>query len=76
MFREDWFCRDIEDLQKRYQAGERRHEESITQVPESTRPLLWNIEVKVERLNQLKASRMQETSQCRKLEIPNLLFSI
>ena len=76
MFREDWFHRDIEDLQKHYQAGERRHEESITQVPESTRPLLWNIEVKVERLNQLKASRMQETSQCRKLEIPNLLFSI
>ena len=76
MFREDWFCRDIEDLQKRYQASERRHEESITQVPESTRPLLWQIEVKVERLNQLKASRMQEISQCRKLEIPNLLFSI
>ena len=40
------------------------------------RTLLWQIEVKVERLNQLKASRMQGTSQCRKLEIPNLLFSI
>ena len=76
MFREDWFYRDIEDLQKRYQASERRHEESITQVPKSTRPLLWQIEVKVERLNQLKASRMQEISQCRKLEIPNLLFNI
>ena len=45
MFREDWFCRDIEDLQKRYQAGERRHEESITQVSESARPLLRQIEV-------------------------------
>ena len=40
------------------------------------RTLLWQIEVKVERLNQLKASRIQETSQCRKLEILNLLFSI
>ena len=44
MFREDWFHRDIEDLQKRYQAGERRREESITQVSESARPLLRQIE--------------------------------
>ncbi|KAK4410550.1 Golgin candidate 5 [Sesamum angolense] len=35
---------DIEDLQKRYQASERRCEELITQVPESTRPLLRQIE--------------------------------
>ena len=40
------------------------------------RTILCQIEVKVERLNQLKASRIQETSQCRKLEILNLLFSI
>lgn len=41
---DDWFRRDIEDLQKRYQASERRCEELITQVPESTRPLLRQIE--------------------------------
>ena len=40
------------------------------------RTLLWRIEVKVERLNQLKTSKIQKTSQCRKLEILNLLFSI
>ena len=40
------------------------------------RTLLWHIEVKVERLNQLKASRIQKTSQCRKLEILNLPLSI
>ena len=45
MFREDWFHRGIEDLQKRYQAGERRREESITQASESARPLLRQIEV-------------------------------
>ncbi|RVW41270.1 Golgin candidate 5 [Vitis vinifera] len=44
VFREDRFRRDIEDLQKRYQASERRCEELITQVPESTRPLLRQIE--------------------------------
>ncbi|OMO66672.1 Sugar/inositol transporter [Corchorus olitorius] len=43
-FREDMLRRDIEDLQKRYQASERRCEELITQVPESTRPLLRQIE--------------------------------
>ncbi|KAF9595119.1 hypothetical protein IFM89_037219 [Coptis chinensis] len=36
--------RDIGDLQNRYQASERRCEELITQVPESTRPLLRQIE--------------------------------
>ncbi|XP_075489829.1 golgin candidate 5-like isoform X1 [Primulina tabacum] len=44
VFREDMIRRDIEDLQKRYQASERRCEELITQVPESTRPLLRQIE--------------------------------
>ncbi|CAA2982143.1 Hypothetical predicted protein [Olea europaea subsp. europaea] len=44
VFREDMLCRDIEDLQKRYQASERRCKELITQVPESTRPLLRQIE--------------------------------
>ncbi|CAK7356713.1 unnamed protein product [Dovyalis caffra] len=44
VFREDMLHRDIEDLQKRYQASERRCEELITQVPDSTRPLLRQIE--------------------------------
>ncbi|KAK4479604.1 hypothetical protein RD792_015127 [Penstemon davidsonii] len=44
VFREDMLRRDCEDLQKRYQASERRCEELITQVPESTRPLLRQIE--------------------------------
>ncbi|XP_004486753.1 golgin candidate 5 [Cicer arietinum] len=44
VFKEDMLHRDIEDLQKRYQASERRCEELITQVPESTRPLLRQIE--------------------------------
>ncbi|PON31807.1 TATA element modulatory factor 1 DNA binding [Parasponia andersonii] len=44
VFREDIHRRDIEDLQKRYQASERRCEELITQVPDSTRPLLRQIE--------------------------------
>ncbi|CAH8378874.1 unnamed protein product [Eruca vesicaria subsp. sativa] len=44
VFREDMFRREIEDLQRRYQASERRCEELITQVPESTRPLLRQIE--------------------------------
>ncbi|KAK4395236.1 Golgin candidate 5 [Sesamum angolense] len=50
VFREDMLRRDVEDLQKRYQASERRCEELITQVPDSTRPLLRQIEA------------MQETS--------------
>ncbi|KAJ4832064.1 hypothetical protein Tsubulata_043704, partial [Turnera subulata] len=44
VFREDMLRRDIEDLQKRYQASERRCEELVTQVPDSTRPLLRQIE--------------------------------
>ncbi|XP_038999818.1 golgin candidate 5-like [Hibiscus syriacus] len=44
VYQEDMFRRDIEDLQKRYQASERRCEELIAQVPESTRPLLRQIE--------------------------------
>ncbi|KAK2654796.1 hypothetical protein Ddye_014652 [Dipteronia dyeriana] len=44
VFKEDMLHREIEDLQKRYQASERRCEELITQVPESTRPLLRQIE--------------------------------
>ncbi|KAE9585875.1 putative TATA element modulatory factor 1 TATA binding, TATA element modulatory factor 1 DNA binding [Lupinus albus] len=44
VFKEDMHHREIEDLQKRYQASERRCEELITQVPESTRPLLRQIE--------------------------------
>ncbi|XP_038713716.1 golgin candidate 5 [Tripterygium wilfordii] len=44
VLREDMLRRDIEDLQKRFQASERRCEELITQVPESTRPLLRQIE--------------------------------
>ncbi|XP_075479165.1 golgin candidate 5-like [Primulina tabacum] len=44
VFREEMLRSDIEDLQKRYQASERRCEELITQVPESTRPLLRQIE--------------------------------
>ncbi|CAH9066325.1 unnamed protein product [Cuscuta epithymum] len=43
-FMEDMLRKDIDDLQKRYQASERRCEELITQVPESTRPLLRQIE--------------------------------
>ncbi|XP_073525326.1 uncharacterized protein [Phyllobates terribilis] len=43
-FKEDMLRRDMEDLQRRYQASERRCEELITQVPESTRPLLRQIE--------------------------------
>ncbi|KAJ8773444.1 hypothetical protein K2173_004274 [Erythroxylum novogranatense] len=44
VFREDTLRRDIEDLQKRYQASERRCEELVSQVPDSTRPLIRQIE--------------------------------
>ncbi|XP_010430055.1 PREDICTED: golgin candidate 5 isoform X3 [Camelina sativa] len=44
VFKEDMFRGEFEDLQRRYQASERRCEELITQVPESTRPLLRQIE--------------------------------
>ncbi|XP_078429014.1 golgin Putative 5 [Wolffia australiana] len=43
-FREDMLKRDIDELQKRYQASELRYNELITQVPDSTRPLLRQIE--------------------------------
>ncbi|KAL9264236.1 Golgin putative 5-like protein [Drosera capensis] len=43
-FKEDAMRRDIEDLQNRYQASERRCEELVMQLPESTRPLLRQIE--------------------------------
>ncbi|XP_071712242.1 golgin candidate 5-like [Rutidosis leptorrhynchoides] len=42
--REDMLRKDIDDLQKRYQASEHRCEELVMQVPESTRPLLRQIE--------------------------------
>ncbi|CAI9114149.1 OLC1v1014804C1 [Oldenlandia corymbosa var. corymbosa] len=54
VFREDMLQREIEDLQKRYQASERRCEELITQVPESTRPLLRQIEA-IQETNARKA---------------------
>ncbi|GKB68243.1 golgin candidate 5 [Tanacetum coccineum] len=44
VFREEMLRRDIEDLQKRYQESERRCEELVMQVPDSTRPLLRQIE--------------------------------
>ncbi|KAJ0971803.1 hypothetical protein J5N97_019762 [Dioscorea zingiberensis] len=44
VFREDMLRRDLDDLQKRYQASELRYNELVTQVPESTRPLLRQIE--------------------------------
>ncbi|WVZ99577.1 hypothetical protein U9M48_044848 [Paspalum notatum var. saurae] len=43
-FREERIKRDYDDLQKRYQASELRYNELVTQVPESTRPLLRQIE--------------------------------
>ncbi|XP_039121687.1 golgin candidate 5 isoform X2 [Dioscorea cayenensis subsp. rotundata] len=44
VFREDMLRRDLDDLQKRYQASELRYNELVAQVPESTRPLLRQIE--------------------------------
>ncbi|WOK98543.1 golgin candidate 5 [Canna indica] len=43
-FKEEMLRRDMDDLQKRYQASELRYTELSTQVPESTRPLLRQIE--------------------------------
>ncbi|CAD6271238.1 unnamed protein product [Miscanthus lutarioriparius] len=43
-FREERLKRDYDDLQKRNQASELRYNELVTQVPESTRPLLRQIE--------------------------------
>ncbi|KAI5057506.1 hypothetical protein GOP47_0027954 [Adiantum capillus-veneris] len=42
--REDMLRRDVEDLEKRCQAAELRYEELVASVPESTRPLLRQIE--------------------------------
>ncbi|XP_076894192.1 golgin candidate 5-like [Bidens hawaiensis] len=44
VYREDVLRKDIDDLQKRYQESERRSEELVMQVPESTRPLLRQME--------------------------------
>ncbi|GJU28944.1 golgin candidate 5 [Tanacetum coccineum] len=44
VYREDMLRKDIEDLQRRYQESERKCEELVIQVPESTRPLLRQIE--------------------------------
>ncbi|KAJ3670842.1 hypothetical protein LUZ60_008268 [Juncus effusus] len=43
-FKEEMSKRDLDDIQKRYQASEMRYNELVTQVPESTRPLLRQIE--------------------------------
>ncbi|KAL5202841.1 hypothetical protein ABZP36_013793 [Zizania latifolia] len=43
-FREERLKRDYDDIQRRYQASELRYNELVTQVPESTRPLLRQIE--------------------------------
>ncbi|CAI9262802.1 unnamed protein product [Lactuca saligna] len=44
IYREDMLRREIDDLQKRYKASEHRCEVLVMQVPESTRPLLRQIE--------------------------------
>ncbi|KAH7331390.1 hypothetical protein KP509_20G030700 [Ceratopteris richardii] len=44
VLREDMLRRDVEDLEKRCQAAELRYEELVASVPESTRPLLRQIE--------------------------------
>ncbi|MCO5603049.1 hypothetical protein L7F22_057192 [Adiantum nelumboides] len=44
IFREDILRRDVEDLEKRCQSAEWRYEELVASVPESTRPLLRQIE--------------------------------
>ncbi|KAG9141501.1 hypothetical protein Leryth_001929 [Lithospermum erythrorhizon] len=68
-FREDMLRKDIEDLQKRYQASERRCEELITQVPESTRPLLRQIEAMQETAaRRLEASAAVERSLTSRLQ--------
>ncbi|XP_076921402.1 golgin candidate 5-like [Bidens hawaiensis] len=51
VYREDMLRKDIDDLQKRYQESERRSEELVMQVPESTRPLLRQIEAMQEATN-------------------------
>ncbi|CAH1439175.1 unnamed protein product [Lactuca virosa] len=44
VYREDMLRREIDDLQKRYQASKHRCEKLVMQVSESTRPLLKQIE--------------------------------
>ncbi|KAK1422474.1 hypothetical protein QVD17_25615 [Tagetes erecta] len=44
VYREDMLRKDMDDLQKQCQASERRCEELVMPVPESTRPLLRQIE--------------------------------
>ncbi|CAN0878199.1 Golgin candidate 5 [Linum grandiflorum] len=51
VYMEDMHRREIEDLQKRYQASERRCEELVSQVPDSTRPLLRQIEAMQETMS-------------------------
>ncbi|GBG60929.1 hypothetical protein CBR_g16051 [Chara braunii] len=48
--REDTLRRDIEDLERRCQAAEQKHEELVSQMPDSTRPLLRQIEALQESL--------------------------
>ncbi|KAK1315122.1 Golgin candidate 5 [Acorus calamus] len=62
VFREEMLRRDIDDLQKRYQASELRCEELITQVPESTRPLLRQIEAMQEAEAKAAAAEESERS--------------
>lgn len=54
--KEEMLRRDIDEIQKRYQASELQYNELITQVPDSTRPLLRQIEAMQE-----TASRREET---------------
>ncbi|RWW37991.1 hypothetical protein BHE74_00056818 [Ensete ventricosum] len=63
VFKEEMLRRDIDDLQKRYQASELRYTELITQVPESTRPLLRQIEAM-----QISCIRAEQTQLSRSLE--------
>ncbi|AAF09048.1 unknown protein; 70672-76070 [Arabidopsis thaliana] len=62
VYREDMFRGEIEDLQRRYQASERRCEELITQVPESTRPLLRQIEAMQEAESKAATAEERERS--------------
>ncbi|CAI5944428.1 unnamed protein product [Closterium sp. NIES-65] len=50
-FREQMLRRDLEDMEKRCQAAEARHEELVARIPESTRPLLRQIEAMQESAN-------------------------
>lgn len=50
-FREDMLRRDLDDLQKRCQGAESRHEELMARMPDSTRPLLRQIQAMQESAN-------------------------